>query len=43
MEKVWEIVDTRLTDPESRAIGQRNIKLLFELNHTMPQESALKE
>ncbi len=37
MEKVWEIVDTRLIDPESKAIGQRNMKLLFELNHTMPQ------
>ena len=37
MEKVWEIVDTRITDPKSRAVGERNIKLLFELNHMMPQ------
>lgn len=37
MENNWERVDTRITDPKSKAIGQRNIKLLFELNHTMPQ------
>lgn len=37
MEKIWEMVDTRITDPESMAIGQRNTKLLFELNHTMPR------
>lgn len=37
MDNTWEIVDTRITDPKSRADGARNIKLLFELNHTMPQ------
>ena len=28
---------TRIRDPKGRAVGQRNSKLMFELNHTMPQ------
>ena len=37
MENIWERVDTRISDPKDRAVGQRNAKLIFELNHTMPQ------
>ena len=37
MENIWERVDTRIRDPKGRAVGQRNSKLMFELNHTMPQ------
>lgn len=36
MKNIWERVDMRIPDPEGRAVGERNARLLFELNNTMP-------